>query len=552
MNKKGVKYLRFSSEEQSHFSIERQDMITSSWMQHAQVETVDCFIDQGFSATNFDRPDFIKLNAFIEKNYRNIDYLVVSDLTRFSREAGDALNIAKKIQKTYGIKIVSAGRGTVYDCTDHNSFFMMGLEFLLGNTENLKRINDINSGIYAAKAIKQRYIGPRAPFGYKKEGRGQNTLLVPVPEEARVIRFIFQSYLRGVPASVIEADARDMGLKGTRHCLIERILACPVYSSQQYVKAYKDQPGGLFPLKDQEPIIDLVSWMRVQDKLKKKPQLRVILHDDLPLRGVLHCHCGKLLTGAPSRGKSGKHWYYYKCNATGKHNNVSAIYAHEQLLEAFRLMSLTSNMINSIIMKSEYLLEARMKDKESQINKKQNELEKLEANLQSLERKWIAEQVSFETYNRWHNDLTKQRNYVRAQIDQLNKRSEDMHALLVKNIERLTDIENVYACCTTIAKKQELIRTVFDNSLYYQDRIYRTPYLIPELAHNALIMKEKRLLIINKKGDSLSKIPLSGGEGSRTPVQTSSPKAFYMLIPALFVGKQQEPDTPIVSLAGWS
>ena len=45
---------------------------------------------------------------------------------------------------------------------------------------------------------------------------------------------------------------------------------------------------------------------------------------------------------------------------------------------------------------------------------------------------------------------------------------------------------------------------------------------------------------------------IRGGEGSRTPVQTSSPKAFYMLIPALIVGKQQEPDTPIVSLAGWS
>jgi hypothetical protein len=32
-------------------------------------------------------------------------------------------------------------------------------------------------------------------------------------------------------------------------------------------------------------------------------------------------------------------------------------------------------------------------------------------------------------------------------------------------------------------------------------------------------------------------IGTSGGEGNRTPVQTYSPKAFYMLIPALFVGE---------------
>ena len=43
-----------------------------------------------------------------------------------------------------------------------------------------------------------------------------------------------------------------------------------------------------------------------------------------------------------------------------------------------------------------------------------------------------------------------------------------------------------------------------------------------------------------------------GGEGIRTPVQTYSPKAFYMLIPALIVGKQQGLDKPIVSLAEWS
>jgi site-specific DNA recombinase len=435
---------------------------------------------------------------------------------------------------------------------DHNSFFMMGLEFLLGNTENLKRINDINSGIYAAKAIKQRYIGARAPFGYKKEGHGQNTLLVPVPEEARVIRFIFQSYLRNVPIPVIEADARDIGLKGTRHCLIERILACPVYSSQQHVKSYKDQPGGLFPLRDQEPIIDLITWSRTQDKLTKKPRVHVRLHDDLPLRGVLHCHCGKLLTGAPSRGKSGKYWYYYKCNVTSRHNNVSAVQAHKQLLEVFRLMSLTPKMVKSIIMKSDHVLETRIKDKENQIAKRQTELSKLEVDLQSLERKWIAEQVSFETYNRWHNDLSKQRNYLRAQIDQSNKHTNDTHALLVKNIGLLTDMENVYLSCPTTAKKQELVRVVFDNALWYEDRVYRTPYLIPELAHNELVMRGKRLLFIEKERGNRAVPSSGGGEGIRTPVQTYSPKAFYMFIPALVVGRRPGSDEPNASLAGWA
>ena len=115
-------------------------------------------------------------------------------------------------------------------------------------------------------------------------------------------------------------------------------------------------------------------------------------------------------------------------------------------MEAFRHMSLTDKMVNSITMKSEYSLDAKTKSKAQEVTKKKSDLEKVEADLHNLEKKWLAEQINFETYNRWHNDYTKQRNYLRAQID--------------------------------------------------QDKIYRTPYLIPELARNELKMKEKGLLIV--------------------------------------------------------
>jgi len=44
----------------------------------------------------------------------------------------------------------------------------------------------------------------------------------------------------------------------------------------------------------------------------------------------------------------------------------------------------------------------------------------------------------------------------------------------------------------------------------------------------------------------------SGGEESRTPVQTYSSKAFYMLSCLLIVGKKQGNNKPISSLAVWS
>lgn len=51
-------------------------------------------------------------------------------------------------------------------------------------------------------------------------------------------------------------SSRPMPGTGDRNSLIDQILKCPIYSSQQYVKPYKEEPSGMFPLKDQEPIID--------------------------------------------------------------------------------------------------------------------------------------------------------------------------------------------------------------------------------------------------------------------------------------------------------
>ena len=139
--------------------------------------------------------------------------------------------------------------------------------------------------------------------------------------------------------------------------------------------------------------------------------------------------------------------------------------------------------------------------------------------MQSLEKKWIENKINLETYNRWHSDYTRQRNLARAQIDKLNKDYSLTNGLMRETISELTDMKALYLQAKT-SGKQDLIQTVFYNSLYYENKIYRTPYIIPELGHNELIMREKRLLDIIKKGENFSIPPSGGGEGNRTPVQT--------------------------------
>ncbi len=491
--KKAARYLRFSNDGQSQHSIERQDIVTAAWCDHQKVAIIDTFIDEGYSARTFDRPDLKALMSFIRKNYRTIDYLVVAELTRFSREAGDAINLVKQIQLTYGICIVSAGRSCIYDVTDSNSFFMMGLEFLLGNSENIKRQNDINGGIYSAKTNGRWIQGGPAPFGFKKEGEGKNRRLVIHEAEAAIVKFIYSAFLRNTPAYIIKDDARKMGMKRTNNSIIQDILRNPLYMGYQQVKAWKDKPGGLYPLKNFTPIIDEVSWYMVQEKFKPRP--RVAITENFPLRGLLKCWCGRCLTGAPSRNGAGNYINYYKCQHSG-HNNINAVKAHEQLEEILNLLSLPAIAVRRMEQRSEQIMADRLKESSAIMLQKKTTLEAVETKLHSIEEKFIANQLSFESYDKWHRQLREDRIQLRASIQELEKHGEQVYFLLKNNLRRLTDLRSLYTGAAT-ADKQELLRQVFDNRLYYRQRAYRTPFLMPAFHHNINILKQKQLLFID-------------------------------------------------------
>ncbi|HMG66322.1 MAG TPA: hypothetical protein VK588_01510, partial [Chitinophagaceae bacterium] len=341
--------------------------------------------------------------------------------------------------------------------------------------------------------------GP-APFGYKKEGVGESRKLIIDDPQANVVRFVYDAYLRNTPDYIVLRDIRQMGFHLRGKSAIKSILMNPIYSAQQYVRTYKELPGGTFP-GNWPAIINLVTWTRVQDKLNYKPRARVTVVEELPLRGVLRCHCGKLLTGAPSSNKAGNYFYYYKCQHS-KHNNISAIKAHEQLRYSLGYMSLPEKIISAVRDHSIDLIEQREKENRKLFDAKRREYDNCEKQLKSIEEKWINEQINFETYNRWHNDLTQKRNLLKVETERLNKTQDEVNLILGNNLDKLSDMESLYKSSTTL-QKQELVRQVFDNNLYYENKVYRTPYIMPVFSHNIQILKDKRLLIvdnINEKG----------------------------------------------------
>lgn len=122
-----------------------------------------------------------------------------------------------------------------------------------------------------------------------------------------------------------------------------------------------------------------------QSKMKKEDKVKVTVDDAIPLRGVLKCHCGGPLTGAASRGKSGKYFYYYKCKHP-KHNNISAIKGHEQFLNACDLMSISQTNIKEIRNGCHSSIELEIKANNKKVEEKKRNWMKYNKNLKKLKK----------------------------------------------------------------------------------------------------------------------------------------------------------------------
>lgn len=515
--KRAIRYLRFSQIGQSNGSIERQELYTDQWIKFNNIELVDTFIDRGKSAKTFDRPDFIKLQDFIAKHFKVVDYLLVDQLDRFSRDAGEAMSMVKLLQKKYSIQVVSVTEGITFDYDTPGSFFRAGLQLLLAEEDNINRSIKVKGGIYTAKAKEGRFVYKDAPYGYRKEGERKERHLVIEESEAKIVRFIYESYLRNMPLYLIKEKAQQLGFGVKGSMAVTRVLENPVYAGLLKVKEYKDYAGGLFN-GIHEPIIDSVTWKMVQEKIKRPEKTRTIIDDEIPLRGILKCHCGNPLSGAPSRGKSGKYFYYYKCKHS-KHNNISAIKAHIQFLSVCELMSLSAENVKMIRARSRESIDVEMESNRKRVVEKKTQLNEVEEKLFSVEEKWIKNEINKDSYDRWYSIYNNEILSINGAIERLSNDQSEAFRILESNLSLLSDMRYVYSKSDTL-QKREFVNLVFDSNLYYENGLYRTPTMLGVLSRNHLKMKERGLLIYKKKEGLLDEDPLSGERGIRTNLLT--------------------------------
>lgn len=507
--KKAIAYTRISVKDQSHFSLSGQERYIREFAKESDIDIVASFTDDGKSAKNFDRPDWHKLETFIKEHHKIVDYLVVVKYDRFSRNAAQGLQKIELLEQKYRIMILSVFERMFIDY-DSPFYFKQRADMLVAAEFELRVIRDRTKfGIHQALSS-GRHIN-HAPVGYKNERDEKNIPVIkPVEEKAAIIKKIFSMYISGSSIKEIHTTAKRAGLRMNGHSTIKRILNNCVYAGLIYVPAYKKE-ASKYVKGIHEPIIHEHDWWSVQRRLGNVRQ-KVVLNEDVPLRGILKCHCHKYLTAGNSKSHTGKFYWYYKCNAHPK-INLSANKIHSQFSEILHHLSLGDLHINYFHEEAKEEMKLQLQDRDKKIADLKKELNTTVQNIDRLEEKFITGYLAPETYKKWYSKYASAESATRYQLKEYETNAEQKWKLFYDQLPRLGNIEGLYHHAD-LSQKQSLMRQLFNSEFSYVDGVYRTQYLLPLLSHNTLILKQKGLLLIEQPSQLIAEKERSTPNGS--------------------------------------
>lgn len=459
---------------------------------------------EDYSAKNFNRPEWKKLNDFAQKNKKSIDYLLVVDWDRLSRNVQESLRVLGDFQKL-GIEVNSINKW--FDKDDDYSFLSKIIHLALPEADNKMRSKKVRIGM--RQGLKEGRYNVKPPIGYipGKDELGK-PLMQPHPIKGALIKKIFELFAAGIYS---QNEIRNMvefkELKISKSNL-SRILKNILYAGKVRVKASKNEPeeivSGLH-----EPLIDLSVFYKVQEiiesksRYKHKPRKQ---NEILYLRGHLKCNqCGGNLTGSGSKSKTGKKHFYYHCNSrNGCKERFKIKDAHDQLLSIFESLKPAKEIqeLFTLILEDNYHNSKTGKIK--QINEVQNEIVQLKSRKEKLVSRFLDDTIDNQTYKNYNSKIEEEIISKESLLISLNDYQDDLREHINFGLNLLTNLESFFNSADVVIK-QKLLSSIFKEKLEFMGTKYRTPKYkeaFQYIFHNINELEKLK----TKKGDNPEKV----------------------------------------------
>lgn len=261
------------------------------------------------------RPEVQKVLRRIESP--RIKAVLVVEPQRLSR--GDLEDIGRLVKLLRYSNTLAITLQYTYDLRDERDRDAFERELKRGN-EFLEYTKKIMYNGRLLSVENGNYIGTKPPYGYNKimvkEGKKKCYTLEVNPEQAPIVKLIFEMYAQGYGSHRIARTLNEMGVKTqqgkqwgaeslTRMRTNEHYLGNIIWNRRKTVKTVE---GGevvtsrpmnseymVFPGKH-EALIDQELWDAVQAIRDKIPPVKSRLKCANPFAGLIYCQCGRTMS----------------------------------------------------------------------------------------------------------------------------------------------------------------------------------------------------------------------------------------------------------------
>lgn len=178
-------------------SIVHQKEILAKYAKEHGFTNIEFYVDDGFSGTNFNRPDFQRMMADAEEG--KISTVIVKDMSRFGRDYIMVGYYTEIYFSNLDIRFIAINDNvdsniqTENDLTPFKNVFN---EWYARDTS--KKIR----AVFKAKGNSGKHLSTNPPFGYKKDPNDKDKWIID-DEAAATVRRIFQMYVDGYRISEI-------------------------------------------------------------------------------------------------------------------------------------------------------------------------------------------------------------------------------------------------------------------------------------------------------------------------------------------------------------
>ena len=353
---KAALYIRLSKEDgdkSESYSITSQREILKEYLKlHQDIELYDFYIDDGWSGTTFDRPDFKRMMQDVYSG--EVNCVIVKDLSRFGRNYTDAGNYLDNVFVRHRVRFIAINNSVDTASGNMNAAtqcISVGVTNVIN--ESIAATTSVNvRGTLNVNRAQGKFIGSFPAYGYLKDPEDRHKLIID-EETAPIVRMIFEKFTSGESIMGIARDLNETGipnpsmykrLKGYNYnhpagkindglwpdSSVRRVLQNEIYignmvQGKNTTISYKIKQCRAVPKEEwfvvegtHEAIIDKETFDRAQalfnKNIRKSPEKKEV---DL-FAGLVRCaDCGRIMSKKSNKHPYGE-YHYYRCTTARK------------------------------------------------------------------------------------------------------------------------------------------------------------------------------------------------------------------------------------------